>query len=43
MPLLLQHIAPLWGVWKIEESSESLIALLKNAEEYLPELDGIRT
>lgn len=43
MPLLLQHIAPLWGVWKIEESSETLLALLKNAEEYLPELDGIRT
>lgn len=42
MPLLFRHTAPLWGVWKIEESSDTLFSLLKNGEEYLPELENIR-
>ena len=28
MPLLMKHIGPLWGIWKIEEPSEVLLALL---------------
>lgn len=43
MPLLFQHIAPLRGVWEIEESSGTLFSLLKNGEEYLPQLENIRT
>lgn len=43
MPLLLTHTAPLWGVWKIEESSDALFSLLLNREEYLPQLAAIRT
>lgn len=43
MPLLFQHTAPLRGVWKIEESSGALFSLLKNGEEYLPQLENIRT
>lgn len=43
MPLLLTHIDPLWGVWKIEESSDELFSLLLNGEEYLPQLSTIRT
>lgn len=36
MPLLMKHTGPLWGIWKIEESSEVLLSLLRNREEYLP-------
>lgn len=43
MPLFFQHTAPLWGVWKIEESSDSLFSLLRNGEEYLTQLENIRT
>ncbi|MTU75681.1 hypothetical protein GMD74_22110, partial [Parabacteroides merdae] len=34
MPLLMKHTGPLWGIWKIEESSEVLLSLLRNREEY---------
>ena len=43
MPLLMKHTGPLWGIWKIEESSEVLLSLLRNREEYLPQLELIRT
>ena len=42
MPLLMKHTGPLWGIWKIEESSEVLLSLLRNREEYLPQLELIR-
>ena len=42
MSLLMKHTRPLWGVWKIEESSEVLLSLLRNREEYLPQLELIR-
>lgn len=41
MPLLLKHAAPLWGVWKIEESPDALFSLLENGEEYLSQLEEI--
>ena len=43
MPLLMKHTGPLWGIWKIEEPSEVLLALLQNRKEYLPQLELIRT
>lgn len=43
MPLLMKHTGPLWGVWKIEESSEALFSLLCNGEEYLSQLEPIHT
>ena len=43
MPLLMQHTAPLWGIWKIKESSEELLSLLQNREEYLSPLEQLRT
>ena len=43
MPLLMKHTGPLWGIWKIEESSEVLLSLLRNREEHLPQLELIRT
>lgn len=43
MPLLLKHTAPLRGVWKIEESSDTLFSLLENREEYLSQLEDIHT
>ena len=43
MPLLLKHTAPLRGVWKIEESSDTLFSLLENGEEYLSQLEDIHT
>ena len=42
MPLLMKHTGPLWGIWKIEESSEVLLSLLRNREEHLPQLELIR-
>ena len=39
----MKHTGPLWGIWKIEESSEVLLSLLRNREEYLPQLELIRT
>ena len=41
MPLLLKHTAPLRGVWKIEESSDTLFSLLENGEEYQSQLEEI--
>ena len=38
----MKHTDPLWGIWKIEESSEVLLSLLRNREEYLPQLELIR-
>ena len=43
MPLFLTHTAPLWGIWKIEESSDALFALLQNGEEYVSQLAEIHT
>ena len=39
----MKHTGPLWGIWKIEESSEVLLSLLRNREEHLPQLELIRT
>lgn len=41
MPLLMKHTGPLWGIWKIEESSDELLSLLRDREEYLPQLEAI--
>lgn len=43
MPLLTSHIKPFWGIWKIEEGSEELFSKLECGNEYLQELDRIRT
>lgn len=43
MSLFLKHTAPLWGIWKIEESSDMLLSLLKNREAYETELTVFRT
>lgn len=43
MPFFLKHTGPLWGVWKIDESSDELFSLLRNGDEYLPQLESIRT
>ncbi|GGK12966.1 4'-phosphopantetheinyl transferase family protein [Parabacteroides faecis] len=43
MPLLFKHTEPLLGVWKIEESSDELLAMLGLQSEYLPFLQGIKT
>ncbi len=43
MPLLFKHNEPLWGVWKIEESSEELLYLLSRKIDYQPFLDNMRT
>ena len=43
MPLLMKYAGPSWGIWKIEESSGALFSLLRNGEEYLPQLESIRT
>lgn len=34
MPLLVEHSLPLWGIWKIEESSDELLKLLENKQPY---------
>ncbi|MBP7875228.1 MAG: 4'-phosphopantetheinyl transferase superfamily protein [Bacteroidales bacterium] len=34
MPLLVKHSLPLWGIWKIEESSDELLRLLENKQPY---------
>ncbi len=38
MPLLQKHTGPLWGIWKIEESSDTLLSLLQNGEACLSQL-----
>lgn len=43
MPLLFKHTEPLFGVWKIEESSDELLAMLDLQSEYLPFLQQIKT
>lgn len=43
MPLLTSHIKPFRGIWKIEENSDELFAMLEGGDDYLPELDRIRT
>lgn len=43
MPLLFKHTEPLLGVWKIEESSDELLAMLDLQSEYLPFLQQIKT
>lgn len=43
MPLLTIHTTPFLGIWKIEESSGQFLSLLERKEEYLPELEKIRT
>lgn len=43
MALLFKNTAPLWGIWKLEESSDVLLSLLTNKELYLSQLEQIRT
>jgi phosphopantetheinyl transferase len=43
MPLVSRHTQPLWGLWKIEESPEELLAQLSQPGDYLPALAGMRT
>lgn len=43
MPFLMKHTAPLWGVWKIEESSDLLFSLLRDGEAYLPQLEMLHS
>lgn len=43
MSLFLKHTAPLRGIWKMEESSEMLLSLLKNREAYQTDLAVFRT
>lgn len=43
MPVLLKHTHPCWSVWKIEESSDSLLSLLENATDYHTQLDELHT
>lgn len=42
MPLFLTHKEPLWGVWKIEESVETLRSRLDNLSDYIPVLEAMR-
>ena len=42
MPLLIKEPTPLWGIWKIEESSDELLSLLDRREWYLPFLQQHR-
>ena len=39
----MKHTGPLWGIWKIEEPSEVLFALLQNRKEYLPQLFSVKS
>lgn len=43
MPLVSIHNKPLWGLWKIEESSEKLFSMLEGSEFYSTELEKIHT
>ena len=43
MPLLFKHTRPLFGVWKIEETSDELLSMLALRSEYLPFLQHIKT
>lgn len=43
MPVLFKHTQPLFGVWKIEETSDELLSMLSLQSEYLPFLQYIKT
>ncbi|MDR2139799.1 MAG: 4'-phosphopantetheinyl transferase superfamily protein [Tannerella sp.] len=43
MPVLQKSVFPLWGIWKIEESWEELLALSECPDAYLPFLNGSRS
>ena len=43
MPLLQKYTSPLWGIWKIEERWEELLALSARADSYLPTLNKYRS
>lgn len=43
MPVLLKHTQPLFGVWKIEETSEELFSMLDLQTDCLPFLQNIKT
>lgn len=36
MPLIQKETVPLWGIWKIDETSDELLSLLGHHEWYLP-------
>lgn len=42
MALLLTHQEPLFGIWKIEESTEELLTMLENKSDYLKAIDKYR-
>ncbi|MDR1456026.1 MAG: 4'-phosphopantetheinyl transferase superfamily protein [Tannerella sp.] len=43
MPALQTSVYPLWGIWKIEEGWEELLALSERPEVYLPFLNGSKS
>lgn len=43
MPVLLKLTCPLAGVWKIEETSEELLAMLEHPSDYMPYLQKLKT
>lgn len=43
MPLLFKHTEPLLGVWKIDETSDELLAMLEQQSDYLPFLQQLKT
>ena len=43
MPLLFKHTEPLLGVWKMDETSDELLAMLELQSEYQPFLQQIKT
>lgn len=43
MPLWMRQEAPLWGVWKIEESADDLLSALEFKADYLPSLSALHT
>ena len=43
MALLFKHTDSLWGVWKLEETSDELFSLLDNKEVYLTQLEQIHS
>jgi 4'-phosphopantetheinyl transferase len=43
MPVIFKHTRPLFGVWKIEETSDELLSMLALRSEYLPFLQNIKT
>ncbi|MDR2470323.1 MAG: 4'-phosphopantetheinyl transferase superfamily protein [Tannerella sp.] len=43
MPVLLQNVSPLWGIWKIEESWKELLAQSEQPDRYLPFLSSYKS